>query len=69
MEFSELLKDLRREAGLTQVEVTEKLGISQSAYASWERGIKNNTRKFSEDCAGFECVSGLSSQKLRRKIR
>ncbi len=45
MEFSELLKDLRREAGLTQVEVTEKLGISQSAYASWERGIKKQHKK------------------------
>lgn len=29
MEFSERLKDLRRQAGLTQVEVAEKLGISQ----------------------------------------
>ena len=29
MEFLELLKDLRRQAGLTQVEVAEKLRISQ----------------------------------------
>ena len=45
MEFSELLKDLRRQAGLTQVEVAEKLGISQPAYASWERGIKKPTQE------------------------
>ena len=45
MEFSELLKDLRREAGLTQVEVAEKLGISQQAYASWERGVKKPTQE------------------------
>ena len=45
MEFSERLKDLRKQAGLTQVDVAEKLGISQPAYASWERGEKNNTRK------------------------
>ncbi|MFS9449917.1 helix-turn-helix transcriptional regulator [Streptococcus cristatus] len=45
MEFSERLKDLRRQAGLTQVEVAEKLGISQPAYASWERGVKKPTQE------------------------
>ena len=45
MEFSERLKDLRRQAGLTQVEVGEKLGISQPAYASWERGVKKPTQE------------------------
>ncbi|HHJ8972264.1 TPA: helix-turn-helix domain-containing protein, partial [Streptococcus pyogenes] len=43
-EFSERLKTLRKEAGLTQVDVAEKLGISQPAYASWERGIKKPTQ-------------------------
>lgn len=45
MEFSERLKNLRRQAGLTQVEVAEKLGISQPAYASWERGVKKPTQE------------------------
>ena len=45
MEFSELLKDLRKQAGLTQVDVAEKLGISQPAYASWERGVKKPTQE------------------------
>jgi putative transcriptional regulator len=45
MEFSERLKDLRRQAGLTQVDVAEKLGISQPAYASWERGVKKPTQE------------------------
>ena len=44
MEFSERLINLRKEAGLTQVDVAEKLGISQPAYASWERGIKKPTQ-------------------------
>lgn len=44
MEFSERLKKLRKDAGLTQVEVANKLGISQPAYASWERGIKKPTQ-------------------------
>ena len=45
MEFSERLKELRRQVGLTQVEVAEKLGISQPAYASWERGVKKPTQE------------------------
>lgn len=45
MEFSERLKDLRKQAGLTQVNVAEKLGISQPAYASWERGVKKPTQE------------------------
>jgi putative transcriptional regulator len=45
MEFSERLKQLRKDAGLTQVDVAEKLGISQPAYASWERGIKKPTQE------------------------
>ncbi|WP_270615271.1 helix-turn-helix domain-containing protein [Streptococcus salivarius] len=44
MEFSERLKELRKQAGLTQVDVAEKLGISQPAYASWERGVKKPTQ-------------------------
>lgn len=45
MEFSERLKDLRKQAGLTQVDVAEKLGISQPAYASWEHGVKKPTQE------------------------
>ena len=45
MEFSERLKDLRKQAELTQVDVAAKLGISQPAYASWERGVKKPTQE------------------------
>ena len=45
MEFSARLKELRKKANVTQVEVAEKLGISQPAYASWERGIKKPTQE------------------------
>lgn len=44
MEFSGRLKELRKKANFTQVEVAEKLGISQPAYASWERGVKKPTQ-------------------------
>ena len=45
MEFSERLKELRKKANFTQVEVAEKLGISQPAFASWERGAKKPTQE------------------------
>ena len=45
MEFSERLKELRKKSNFTQVEVAEKLGISQPAYASWERGAKKPTQE------------------------
>lgn len=45
MQFSERLKKLRKDTGLTQVNVASKLGISQQAYASWERGIKKPTQE------------------------
>ena len=44
MEFSERLKNLRKKVGLTQVDVAGKLGVSQQAYASWERGVKKPTQ-------------------------
>ena len=44
MEFSERLKELRKRAHLTQVELASKLGIVQSSYADWERGKKKPTQ-------------------------
>ena len=44
MEFSERLKELRKQAKLTQVELAGKLGIVQSSYADWERGKKKPTQ-------------------------
>ena len=36
--FSETLSALRRQAGLTQAELAERLGISKSAVSMYERG-------------------------------
>lgn len=44
MKFSERLKELRKQAHLTQVELASKLGIVQSSYADWERGKKKPTQ-------------------------
>ena len=45
MSFAERLKELRKQAHLTQVELAKRLGIGQSSYADWERGKKNPTQE------------------------
>ena len=45
MAFAERLKELRKQAHLTQVELAKRLGIGQSSYADWERGKKNPTHE------------------------
>ena len=36
--FPERLKLLRKEMGLTQTELAEKLGLKQATVAKWEKG-------------------------------
>ena len=38
MKFSERLKQIRKESGMTQKDVYERLGISCNGYASYEQG-------------------------------
>lgn len=38
MKFNERLKNIRKECGLTQKDVYEKLNISPNGYASYEQG-------------------------------
>ena len=45
MEFAERLKTLRKQEKYTQVQIAEKLDISQQAYAAWERGVKKPTQE------------------------
>ena len=45
MAFAVRLKELRKEANLTQVELAKRLGIGQSSYADWERGKKKPTQE------------------------
>ena len=32
------IRDLRKSAGLTQVQLAEKVGVAQATVAEWERG-------------------------------
>lgn len=57
MGFPERLKALRSEANLTQKQVAEEVGISQQAYADWERGKKNPTQDKLTTLANFFKVS------------
>jgi len=38
--FSERLKELRAEKGLTQRKIAELLQVSQTGYANWEQGCR-----------------------------
>lgn len=37
MKFSERLKELRKERGISQMELSKQTGLSQSAIAKWEK--------------------------------
>ena len=39
--FAERLKELRNEKGLTQDQLAEATGLSQSALANWENGKRS----------------------------
>lgn len=39
--FSENLKKIRKEKGLSQKEVARRLGVSQPSYAQYERGVRS----------------------------
>lgn len=38
--FSERIKDLRTEKGISQEEIALQLGITRSAYSNYEQGIR-----------------------------
>lgn len=41
--FSERLKELREEKGLTQVQLAKAIGITQAGIAKWETGDRSPT--------------------------
>ncbi|WP_449451488.1 helix-turn-helix domain-containing protein [Streptococcus suis] len=55
--FSERLKKLRTEAGLTQKQLAEYLNTSQPAYQNWEKGIRSPGKESIEKLTNFFNVS------------
>lgn len=55
MGLAQVLRDKRREEGLTQDEAAERLGVSQQTVAKWELGTTRPARKrdVTEAIAGF----------------
>lgn len=51
--FSERLKSLRKEKGISQVELARELGLSQTAISEYERGVKEPGREVLIACAGY----------------
>ena len=57
------IKKARLDAGLTQIEVAEKLGVAQAQYARWENGGRNPKDETVEKLAkifntSFETLKG-----------
>lgn len=47
----EKLKEVRKKAGLTQVELAEKVGCSQVCVARWEKGTNDPSLKMAKALA------------------
>jgi len=59
------LKDIRKKLSLTQMEISEKLGISRSHYAGIENGIKNPSMELAENLSDY---MGFDLNKFKRNI-
>ena len=44
--MGEIISTLRREKGLTQKDIADKLGITDKAVSKWERDIAVNVNEF-----------------------
>ena len=55
--FSERLKELRNENGLSQVEVGKKLGVTQSTIAKWESNEREPAQEMLVEIAKFFNIS------------
>lgn len=42
MTFAENLKMLRKQAGMSQEQLAEKLGVSRQAVTKWETGVSHS---------------------------
>ncbi|MBO4108674.1 helix-turn-helix domain-containing protein [Streptococcus suis] len=55
--FSERLKQLRKEAGLTQKNIADNFNTSPQSYAQWEKGLRSPSKESLEKLADFFNIS------------
>lgn len=55
----EFLKEVRKDLSLSQAEIAKDIGVSQTAYSGWERGIKAPRRQEFQ-----KIVSALQRKKI-----
>ena len=55
--FPERLKQLRKEAGLTQKNIADNFNTSPQSYAQWEKGLRSPSKESLEKLANFFNVS------------
>lgn len=55
--FTERLKSLRKEAGLTQKDIALHFKTSPQSYAQWEKGLRSPSKESLEKLANFFNVS------------
>ena len=71
-EFKNIFKQLRKESGLTQKEISNKLGVSISTVAMWETGQRLPSPELYEQIADFFNVDIdflYARTDIRQKIR
>lgn len=42
MDFSEKLKQIRKNEGISQEELAERIGVSRQAVTKWETGVSHS---------------------------
>ena len=54
--FGNMVAELRRQSGMTQLELAEKMGVTDKAVSKWERDLSFPRHKFSSKaCRNFRC--------------
>ncbi|WP_162011930.1 helix-turn-helix domain-containing protein [Streptococcus sp. S784/96/1] len=54
---SNRLKELRKQAGLTQEELSQKIGVIRKTVSNWERGFSRINPEYAEQLANYFQVS------------
>ena len=61
MSFSELLKQCRKQKGISQAELASKLGVTQQAVGKWESGKSSPDRKSTRLNSSHLAISRMPS--------